>query len=1152
MQGDDFLANAVLKNGFVSETQLEECRKVQKESPIPISLASILVKRKLVTDGQLGILLGLYKETMKISGAGEDNVEGISFGETAVKKNMASNEDIWKAIEEQNADDKRGAPHRIGEILTEKGTLTVFQAQEILESQGKRILKCTACNNQYNVKNYDSENDYTCSSCGAPLEVPRILSTVAVHGTAADDVSHKIEMDDKFVGKDVGGCEILAKLGEGGMGAVYKARHIALNKPVAIKIMSAALMGDMHRKRFLREARAAAMLDHPNVVTIHDTGEFEGYNYIVMQFIDGKSVGSMLENEGRIPELKSVRIMKQAAAGLGSAHKLKMIHRDVKPDNIMMTRDGFVKVADFGLVKSAEVEKDLTGMTKSMLMGTPHYMAPEQFEGQVIDHRTDIYALGVTFYHMLTGKRPYHGTTPFQIMQGHLQGDYAQPDKLFPDISQFTCQIVAKMMAKDRDKRYPTMDEVQEDLERAEEYLRKGLKPPSAPAVEQDEFVLETDSSLESEIENMEETVKTPPPPSAPITPTTIAPPPSGPAPYTQQTPSGTAPVHAKKSIIPIVVVLLLVAAAIGVAGFFFLSHKPPADKPNNVVVNPTPTPVELPKEDLEKEAKAKLDEIVNIAKGLVEKKVYKNAVATFDKFPEKYYSTKVYEIGFKSEKRKLTNDIVNKHETIYNEIKTKLPNEIIEAESKFRELENNYNQLSEYKDEDWCKEIGLFVSDAQERIRKAQETIPTIVAPTDTEKDKFTAAKVKANKKADEKDFDKAIAICEPFISSKDDSIKTEAVSLVNKYRLDKFNEADKKGEQWIAENKFELASTLYKDYIKEPYDYTTIKKPAQERLDEIKKKESEFASSEKMKKLDEAKKFIDTRTLENYAIAERICKEYNEEKGRVGERANELLKEIEFRRDMSKADEYIKVRNFDEAFKLCNNHIVNDNKEFATEARQKRIQVKKERYKDDNLIFIEGGKFVTGSNDTGDNNPQQEVNITSCYISQYEVTNRDYEMFVKNTERKTVPMHWGGNKVPLGKEKHPVTWVSCEDAVEYCDWLTKNDKKGRKYRLPNESEWEYAASYDPNTENNKRKYPWGNEFGKTTLNISGKDTTACGSNRDDVSYFEIYDMGGNVCEWVQSDDGESYAVRGGSWKDMEPEEVAKTAFRHKIQQNT
>ena len=467
------LAEEAVKEGLLAREKLDEALK-KHESDRDRSVISILLDMGSLSADGIRFVIERLREKMEAEGDTQEVAE-IDYGLEALKKGYITIKQLWQAIEERARKKKEGVKDTLGEVLRASGTLSVEDALDVLKSRGRVIMRCPECGAQYHVENYIEGREYTCLKCGAQLELPDKLQTLNVEGTAYDTKTHIQAMDDMFVGKRIGQVQILSKIGEGGMGAVYRGRHLALNKDVAVKIMSPALMGEMHKKRFLREARAAAKLEHPNIVQVYDAGEFEGYNYITMQFVDGCSLGEKIAKSGRLDQLEALRIIRDAAAGLAHAHKNGMVHRDIKPDNIMLTKSGQVKVADFGLVKSADVEKDL-GLSRSMLMGTPHYMAPEQFEGAPPDPRVDIYALGVTFYELVTGKRPFEGKTAFKVMEAHLRKKPPRPEDIVPEIHPEISRIILKMLEKEPEKRYQSMDELISDLNRAEQILT-GKKP---------------------------------------------------------------------------------------------------------------------------------------------------------------------------------------------------------------------------------------------------------------------------------------------------------------------------------------------------------------------------------------------------------------------------------------------------------------------------------------------------------------------------------------------------------------------------------------------------------------------------------------------------------------------------------------------------
>jgi hypothetical protein len=230
---------------------------------------------------------------------------------------------------------------------------------------------------------------------------------------------------------------------------------------VAIKILPAEYGRDVeYIERFLREARAAARLNHPNIVQVYDAGVYEGHYFFVMEWIRGRNVGDLIRGEQRISERDAIRMILQAALGLGFAHHAGIIHRDVKPENLIMTEGGTIKICDLGLAKwgFSQVDKRIT--QSGMTIGTPHYIAPEQVRGVDVDHRADIYSLGASFYHILTGKQPFEGENHAEVMLAHLKKPFPDPRHIYQDLSVETVELVKRMTQKDVNRRFQSMDEV--------------------------------------------------------------------------------------------------------------------------------------------------------------------------------------------------------------------------------------------------------------------------------------------------------------------------------------------------------------------------------------------------------------------------------------------------------------------------------------------------------------------------------------------------------------------------------------------------------------------------------------------------------------------------------------------------------------------
>ena len=270
-----------------------------------------------------------------------------------------------------------------------------------------------------------------------------------------------------LIGKALGGYEILRKLGEGGMGAVYEARQVALDRSVALKVLPAHLAANRtFIMRFTREALSVAKLNHNNIIQIYDVGKAEGIYFFSMEFVRGKTLGDLVEKEGKMDPRTAVGYIVQSARGLEYAHRKNIIHRDIKPDNIMINEEGVAKVADLGLAKQVQ-EEELSVTMSGVGMGTPHYMPPEQAsDAKKVDHRADIYSLGCTLYHLITGKIPYDGDSAYEIITKHVNEPLTPPSAVDADIPEELSKVVEKMLAKQKEDRYASMKEVTEALER--------------------------------------------------------------------------------------------------------------------------------------------------------------------------------------------------------------------------------------------------------------------------------------------------------------------------------------------------------------------------------------------------------------------------------------------------------------------------------------------------------------------------------------------------------------------------------------------------------------------------------------------------------------------------------------------------------------
>jgi len=261
----------------------------------------------------------------------------------------------------------------------------------------------------------------------------------------------------------LGGYVLLSKLGQGGMGAVYKARQESMDRMVAIKVLPKALAkSESFIARFLREARAAGKLSHPNIVAGIDAGFADGYYYFAMEYVEGQDLGDRLRHQGPLSEREAVEYARQVALALDHAHGAGLVHRDVKPENILVTAQGQAKLCDLGLARSAGDDMRVTQAGQAV--GTPYYISAEQAKGEEPDARSDIYSLGCTLYHLVAGRPPFDGPNPLAIMQKHIAGEAPPLSAVRPDASRALEAVLAKMMACLPAERYQTAAEVAEEL----------------------------------------------------------------------------------------------------------------------------------------------------------------------------------------------------------------------------------------------------------------------------------------------------------------------------------------------------------------------------------------------------------------------------------------------------------------------------------------------------------------------------------------------------------------------------------------------------------------------------------------------------------------------------------------------------------------
>ncbi|MHC4601165.1 MAG: protein kinase domain-containing protein, partial [Planctomycetota bacterium] len=417
------------------------------------------------------------------------------FGRIAVQKMFITADEAKSARREQEALLAMDVWTPLSEILVRSGVLTLSNVDEIAAIQQRILLICPGCSALFNIEGLEPGYQFICKRCKAVLVVPTPSgSEVLKSGPPTGEYIPELEEDTaRLAGKTIGGCRVESLIGRGGMGAVYKAAQLSLNRTVALKVLPKFVSDDQQSiARFEREARTIALLSHPNIVQIFDMGKDEtGLYFIVMEFIEGGAL--VVDPENLLPEETALRYVTDAAEGLGVAHAEGILHRDVKPDNLLLDKYDRVKVVDFGLARGVDATVQLTG--SGAALGTPAFMAPEQGMGKGADHRADIYSLGVTLYTLLTGQYPFLAESPIGMVVAHANEPVPDVREMAPHVSKAAAEIAHRAMAKEPDDRF-------QDAKEFAEALRNVGRSPSrkrtGPHPKKTRFVTAPDARVKS------------------------------------------------------------------------------------------------------------------------------------------------------------------------------------------------------------------------------------------------------------------------------------------------------------------------------------------------------------------------------------------------------------------------------------------------------------------------------------------------------------------------------------------------------------------------------------------------------------------------------------------------------------------------------
>ena len=350
------------------------------------------------------------------------------IGRAAVERGLATRDQVLAAFEVLKGFPRDERAARFTEVFVSRRVLTAEQIEKLRGWVS------------------EEQDPSASSSSGSGIAAPKVSSTDMIPGFRLE-----------------------RKLGAGAMGVVWLARQLSLDRLVAIKLLGAKFAKDKQFiDRFYKEGRAAARLNDPNIVAAYDVNQTAaGLCYFVMEYVDGETVYDRIKAKGRIPERDALQMVRQAASALRHAHETGFIHRDVKPKNLMINKAGVVKLADLGLARG-EGDSAAADEEKGKIFGTPYYISPEQIRAKAVTPASDIYSLGATLYHMVTGRVPFEGSGPSEVMQNHLRKALVAPDHLVPQLSGNLSMVVEMMMAKDPRERYANAVDLIEDIDRVQ------------------------------------------------------------------------------------------------------------------------------------------------------------------------------------------------------------------------------------------------------------------------------------------------------------------------------------------------------------------------------------------------------------------------------------------------------------------------------------------------------------------------------------------------------------------------------------------------------------------------------------------------------------------------------------------------------------
>lgn len=956
----------------------------------------------------------------------------------------------------------------------------------------KKFFTCPKCLTRNDVTDVSPGQSFKCRKCDATvvLKLPEVQT---------------------LVGQVLGGCRIIEEVGRGGMGAVYKAHHIALNKTVALKVLPPELsMNKAYVERFIREARAAAQLEHPNIVQVFNVGQERGLYFIVMQFVEGESAMDKIIR-GELSPQEALDIILQCSRGLMAAEEKGILHRDIKPDNILITSDGVARIADFGLARPL-VSDEVTSARS--IIGTPHYMSPEQVDGSLLDVRSDIYSLGATFYHLLTGKPPFDAPSPLSVLIMHKERALTPPSKVKPGIPVDYDVVVMRMMAKKPEDRYQNVRSLIEELVA----LKEG-KPVASS----------------EEVETMMVVKEEMPPPEE-----VVAPPIQIRRPSPEEQPARGVPIGRYASYF----VWCLILAGMLAGAYYAIRHigsrrsKPPEETKASAEQQRRLEIAKKAFEDAEKLALQYPGSYTRIAEK------YRQVAERFSdtEFGSRARTKWAYYLDKK--RKEVQNALTALNASIEELIKTEKFTEALERIADFKQRYQDAKELIQ-KAPSPDRVLEGATKRADELIKKADQLLAEgKIAEASALLDRIRGWKLEVVKPQEEKLSKLIESRRRASLLSAYGEFISETDPLVEEF---KFTQALSVAKKHLARSPPPEVRSLI---LKRIEDINLLNSGFRRFVTELSKKKGRFISMPDIITRGTIGVKLVGVSLRTVVWFEAGMEERRDEKEWHAVTPLQLLKLLRTAFEPEQAEEHLFVATLlferglaSEAFR----HFETASKADSNFAERIRDYLWRDAGR---MVYVPAGQFIMGNTVKAgglkDEEPEAKRTLPGFFIDKFEVSNADYARFVKATGAKP-PRGWKGDAYPPGTGELPVTSIDHDEAESYARWAGK--------RLPLEEEWEKACRGADG-----RLYPWGFDFFTDKMSKSCPVNVKVGKRAPTLlpvyalpggrSVYGCYNLLGNACEWTGSfyqgyPDCPSnipvrrdiYVARGGSYL-TEPEE--------------